>query len=47
MNMLEQNVAYINAWLDGAESQMDDMENQGLLNHVIKVCVFEYTCKGK
>ncbi|XP_017313017.1 dystrophin isoform X2 [Ictalurus punctatus] len=36
MNTLEQNVAQINAWIDGAESQIDKMENQGYSNHVIK-----------
>ncbi|KAK3510935.1 hypothetical protein QTP70_027830, partial [Hemibagrus guttatus] len=36
MNTLEQNVAHINAWMDGAETQLDKLENQGCINHVIK-----------
>ncbi|XP_058236880.1 dystrophin isoform X2 [Hemibagrus wyckioides] len=36
MNTLEQNVAHINAWMDGAETQLDNLENQGCVNHVIK-----------
>ncbi|XP_035390530.1 dystrophin isoform X1 [Electrophorus electricus] len=36
MNTLEQNVAEINAWMDGAEAQMDNMESQGCVEHVLK-----------
>uniref|UniRef100_A0AAY5ESK3 Dystrophin n=1 Tax=Electrophorus electricus TaxID=8005 RepID=A0AAY5ESK3_ELEEL len=37
MNTLEQNVAEINAWMDGAEAQMDNMESQGCVEHVLKL----------
>ncbi|XP_036418349.1 dystrophin isoform X3 [Colossoma macropomum] len=36
MKTLDQNVAQINAWMDGAEAQMDRMESQGCNKHVIK-----------
>ncbi|XP_047659645.1 dystrophin isoform X2 [Tachysurus fulvidraco] len=36
MNTLEKNVALINAWIDEAETQLDKLENQGCINHVIK-----------
>ncbi|KAI4901901.1 hypothetical protein NFI96_022255 [Prochilodus magdalenae] len=41
MKTLDQNVAQINAWMDGAEAQMDKMECHGCKEHVIKpVCKF-------
>ncbi|XP_017573216.1 dystrophin isoform X2 [Pygocentrus nattereri] len=36
MKTLDQNVAQINAWMDGAEAQMDKMESQGCIEHIIK-----------
>uniref|UniRef100_A0AAR2KC62 Dystrophin n=1 Tax=Pygocentrus nattereri TaxID=42514 RepID=A0AAR2KC62_PYGNA len=37
MKTLDQNVAQINAWMDGAEAQMDKMESQGCIEHIIKL----------
>ncbi|XP_076838749.1 dystrophin isoform X3 [Brachyhypopomus gauderio] len=36
MKTLNQNIAEIHAWMDGAEAQMDKMESQGCVEHVIK-----------
>ncbi|KAI5619629.1 dystrophin isoform X7 [Silurus asotus] len=36
MNILEQNVAHINAWIDGSENELDKMETRGCNNQTIK-----------
>lgn len=37
MKTLDQNVAEINCWMDGAEAKLDKMEKQGCKEQVIKV----------